>query len=749
MENNYDKNMEALLKKAFLSQDLEAAKNEKLLAATSGSTLGKSTVMGFISKFGIIGGSLILVTMILGTYLLVNYAQGESKYQPATLQLQLLEERDEFTKATLPMAAPADLTATFDAPVPKRKKTPPVKDVETPKEEEIKVYTPDYEEEEYPTLKAEQVKVNNKLKEDLIKDLLRLDKKKYVEILAFTHVVRVGEDRIVDFAAWSAEVTNLEYRIFLNDLIISKRFDEYKLARVNNKGWTEWHPLSFLEPMNKMYHWHPAYNEYPVVNISRKGAELFCEWISAEIRKSDKNKNGLASVQIPTNRQWEYLASSGHAVKDYPWGGPYVQNEAGCFLANFKPGSNYKSTCMQGKEKSMDDVALDNTKNLGPYVADGGLLTVKVDSYNPNKFGIYNAAGNVSEMVYYPYEGGKIGARGGNWDSGVEEIKIYAEDPFIGVDKASPLIGFRPVITYLRETTNGKEPSEDRLANPSLTEEDIQKNNKRKAELTKHIIKMNHDYYTDVIQGSMELEGEKVNINNIIAHRMEVSVLDFKTFLFDLIVQKRFDEFHEYKPKRETWGVDSGFYEFAVQDYLVSPGFHDYPILNISADAANAYCSWLFEETKLADSRDKLERMKGIRLPTYDEWMYLATNGGKIDNGEVVKELQQKTDADSMLNFCDNFKSGRNPDKSLRDKFIFTGPVIGCTRSETGLYNLIGNAAEMVIYKDGTYGTKGGSWNSSALELDFYAVDSTKGNLSPNAEIGFRFVLEWGGENGE
>jgi hypothetical protein len=123
--------------------------------------------------------------------------------------------------------------------------------------------------------------------------------------------------------------------------------------------------------------------------------------------------------------------------------------------------------------------------------------------------------------------------------------------------------------------------------------------------------------------------------------------------------------------------------------------------------------------------------------------MFLATNKGALDNGKTVIELQRKIDADSTIDFCDYFSSGRNPDKSIRDKFIFTGPVISCTPSESGLYNILGNAAEMVKYQDGEYGSKGGSWSSSALDLDFYAKDDSKGDVQPNAEIGFRFVLEW------
>lgn len=447
MENNYEKNIEALLKKAFLAQDFEELKNKTLLAAITNTSLSISSEglwLTFSNLFKIV---LILIVVVFGLYVL-DSNNTEAKYVPTQLQIEVPELRKDVIFKALPMANFTELSNNLSDPTPKIKSLAAFQINKEEEKEEIKVYTPIYVEEINPSLTEEQIKKNNKLKENLLKDLLRINKKKFSRIKVSNQKGRNGELKLIDFISWNTEITNEEYRIFLNDLIITKRFKEYNQSRINTKGWTEWHPISFLEPMDKMYHWHPAYNEYPVVNIPRKGAELFCEWLTAELKKSDNNKNGLAIVRIPTNREWEYVASSGLSNNVYPWGGPYVRNDQGCFLANFKPGSNYKTSCMQGQEKSMDDVVLDTTKNLGPYVADGGLLTVKVDSYNPNKFGTYNISGNVSEMVTYPYEGNKIGARGGNWDSNAEEIKIYAEDSFIGVEKGSPLIGFRPVITF-------------------------------------------------------------------------------------------------------------------------------------------------------------------------------------------------------------------------------------------------------------------------------------------------------------
>jgi gliding motility-associated lipoprotein GldK len=136
------------------------------------------------------------------------------------------------------------------------------------------------------------------------------------------------------------------------------------------------------------------------------------------------------------------------ALAKYPWGGPYIRNIEGCFLANFKPA--------QGQLRRR------RLRSDGP----GGILL-------PNDYGLYDMAGNVAEWTSSAYDESaymyvndmnpdyKYQAlpgdeprmkrkviRGGSW----KDIEIFlqvSKRTYEYQDSAKSYIGFRCVRDYL------------------------------------------------------------------------------------------------------------------------------------------------------------------------------------------------------------------------------------------------------------------------------------------------------------
>jgi gliding motility-associated lipoprotein GldK len=145
--------------------------------------------------------------------------------------------------------------------------------------------------------------------------------------------------------------------------------------------WVADFTYSYNEPATTMYFWHPTYDDYPVVGVTWKQATAFCIW-RTEFLNNSLTKEGEPTVspyRLPSEAEWEYSARGGLDLSPYPWGGPYTRNSEGCFLANFKP-------------------------LRGNYTDDGAQTTIKVASYEPNEWGLYDMAGNVAEYTCSAYD---------------------------------------------------------------------------------------------------------------------------------------------------------------------------------------------------------------------------------------------------------------------------------------------------------------------------------------------------------
>ena len=283
----------------------------------------------------------------------------------------------------------------------------------------------------FPKLNAEEVKANNKQKAKMLKQLVKFDKKKYAFIPSGTLDYKNKNTSVQAFHMQTTEVTNLEFRTFLFDLLINGKKDEFLKAKPIQDMWTIEYPYSFNDPMVEHYFSHPAYDNYPVLAISRVAAKMYCDWLTMETNKKYGKTKFVNDLRIPTEYEWAYAARGDLKDQPYPWGGPYLRNAKGEFLANYMP-------------------------KAGDFKSDGAFHTAKVKSYPPNGYGLYEMSGNVAEMAIN--ENNVPITKGGSWTSVGAELQIDGPDRFEGEINPSTNIGFRPVITYLLNQKNEFKP---------------------------------------------------------------------------------------------------------------------------------------------------------------------------------------------------------------------------------------------------------------------------------------------------
>lgn len=228
------------------------------------------------------------------------------------------------------------------------------------------------------------------------------------------------------------EISNKQYTDFLIFLDQQRQYDKLAVAQIDSIKWRD--KYQYNEPYVTYYHKHPAYANYPLVNISYEGAVLYCQWLSEKYNKEHQNSGLIAEFRLPNRAEWIRAARGGNVLGIYTWNGPYLRNSKGTIMCNFLRYGD--ENIHYNDEAKKYEVA--RTDQWAVFAGD---ITAPVKSYFANAYGIHNMCGNVAEMVTEKGIacGGSYAESG--YDVRVESVKKYTE--------TSPTIGFRPIMTFI------------------------------------------------------------------------------------------------------------------------------------------------------------------------------------------------------------------------------------------------------------------------------------------------------------
>ena len=272
---------------------------------------------------------------------------------------------------------------------------------------------------------------------------------------------------------------------------------------------------------------------------------------------------------------------------------------------------------------------------------------------------------------------------------------------------------------------------------------------------------------------------------NIYASQHEVTNAEFTAFLNHLEETNQIEQFKKS-------GFDLSGYDQATRAFFeryqtasrirrygkskdeLSSG--DFPAVNISHEAAIAYCDWLTEQYNGNTKRKKFKKVK-FRLPTLNEWQISAIGYTRFQSwvpgentvevfvpddtttmGGVGKKTSMKVTKDMYYPWSRSFNYMKKPMNHLGcflgnfkvekvakpcpvnppayDGFVMMAPVECYFPNDMGLYDVVGNVAEMVSEKGKACG---GSWNDVPFESTVFSV---KPYTRPESTVGFRVFME-------
>ncbi|MES2591202.1 MAG: SUMF1/EgtB/PvdO family nonheme iron enzyme [Bacteroidota bacterium] len=156
--------------------------------------------------------------------------------------------------------------------------------------------------------------------------------------------------------------------------------------------------------------------------------------------------------------------------------------------------------------------------------------------------------------------------------------------------------------------------------------DDLNKFNNIKNKMFEKLLKHERGMYSMVEEGVIGYRGNEVTIEPFILRNQAITNLEYKFFLADLIKKNRMDDYKKASVKNEIWTNYN--HKILANTYFTEEMYNDFPVVNISMEAALLFCNWLEKEINAySRSVDPKAKPLTIRLPQSAEWIFITRRG--------------------------------------------------------------------------------------------------------------------------
>lgn len=249
------------------------------------------------------------------------------------------------------------------------------------------------------------------------------------------------------FFMLKTEITNFHYLEYIYDLKRSGNSETYTAALPDTAKWNSKNGMhsKFVD----YYFRHPAFRNYPVVNVSQQQAQNYAKWVEGKLRTFTGNNQII--VRLPWRNEFLRAANGNDMKRMYAWqGSDLLRNKLGQIMCNHLNLSNENITldpetgAFSIVRRNVDsEFITTNGQKAGYKNSDNADVCAPVESYFKSDLGFYNLNGNVSEWVME-----KDMAVGGDWSMPGYDVR---NESYKTVKNPAPTTGFRLVIELPKE----------------------------------------------------------------------------------------------------------------------------------------------------------------------------------------------------------------------------------------------------------------------------------------------------------